>query len=169
MHQKIKIKTLVLPFTLIAFLIAMAANPQAASAHEWTLTVNGKVQKIKAKVVNFDGTNVLLEADNGVKKSFPINELTDEDLEYVKNIVVARQTAVSEQMNLKQFQQERLRNQLEYRDIWAVKLYASNGTYVIRRFLARSSREAIYRATQQFPNARIGGVRKIRREGSLQL
>ena len=169
MFGKIMIRSLILPLTLIGVLAATAAIPQAASAHEWTLTVNGKVQKVKAKIVDFDGKNVLLEADNGVKKSFPINELTDEDLEYVKNIVVTRQTAVQEQLNLKQLQQERLRNQLQYRDIWAVELYAPNGTYVIRRFLARSSRQAIYQAEQKFPNARVGGVRKIRREGSFQL
>ena len=169
MFPKLKIKTLIVLLTMFALWVAFAGNPNTASAHEWSLNVNGKVQKVKAKVVNFDGKNVLLEADNGVRKSFPINELTDEDLEYVKNIVVARQTAVQEKLNLKQLQQERLRNQLQYRDVWEVELFAPNGNYTLRRFLARSNRDAIYQAEQQFPNARIGGVRKVRREGSFQL
>ena len=169
MFLKLKMKALTLPLALVAFLVVSAGNPQTASAHEWTLTINGKVQKVEAKVVNFDGKNVLLQAANGVKKSFPINELTDKDLEYVKNIVVARQTAVQEQLNLKQLQQERLRNQLEYRDIWAVELYAPNGNYIVRRYLARNNLDAIYQAKRQFPNARVGVAQKIRREGSFQL
>ena len=163
----LNIKTLILPLAIV--LLAFAGISQNASAHEWTLKVNGKEQKIEAKVVDFDGKNVLLEADNGVRKSFPINELTDDDLEYVKNIVVARQTAVQEKLNLKQLQQERLNNQLQFRDIWEVQLYALDGTYILRRFLARNNYQAEVQAKRQYPNARIGGVRKVFRREGLQL
>ena len=169
MFPKSKTKALVLALAAIVFLVAFTGGPQTASAHEWSLKINGKVQKIKAKVVNFDGKNVVLEADNGVKKSFPINELTDEDLEYVKNIVVTRQTAVQESLNLKELQQQRLQNQLQFRDIWEVELYAPNGQYALRRFLARNNRDAVYQAQIQFPTARIGAVRKVRREGKFKL
>ena len=169
MVEKFKEQSLFRPGILLALLIAFVASTETASAHEWTLKVKGEVQKVEAKVVNFDGAKVLLEAKNGVQQAFPINELTDKDLEYFKNIVVARQTAVQEKLNLKTLQQERLRNQLTYRDIWEVQFYAPNGQYFRRQYLARNSQEATYQAHRDFPNARISGERKLRRDSRFGL
>ena len=161
MFPKLASKSLLLPVATAVLLISFAGAAATASAHEWTLKIEGKVQKVEAKIIDFDGTNVLLEASNGVRKKFPIVELDDADLEYLKNIVVTRQSAVQEKINLKQLEQERLQNQLTYRDIWEVQIYAPNGQYIRRRYLARSNQEAAYQAREDYPNARIGSERKI--------
>ena len=169
MFPKLKTKVLFLPLAIATLLVVIVGNPNPATAREWTLKIDGKVQKVEAKIVNFDGTNVLLEADNGVRKAFPITDLTDKDLAYVKNIVLTKQAKQQEKLNLKKLQQARLQNQLLFRDIWEVELYTADGRFFRRQYLARNNREAAYQARVQFPNARIGGERKIRREGSFQL
>ena len=156
--------TAFLPAALLVLLVVLLGNTKTASAHEWTLEVEGKSQKVEAKVVDLNAKEVVLEAKNGVRKNFPINELNDEDLEYLKNIVVVSQSKKQEQLNLKQLQQERLQNQLTYRDIWEVELYAPNGQRYIRQYLARNSREAAYRAQLENPRARIGAERKVQRD-----
>ena len=160
--------TAFLPAALLALLVAVFCNSEIASAHEWSLVIEGKPQKVEAKIVDFDGKEVVLEAKNGVRKPFPINELTDEDLEYLKNLVVVSQSKVQEKLNLKQLQQEQLQNQLTYRDIWEVQLIAPNGQTVLRRYLARNSGDAAYQARADYPNARVGTERKLFR-GNLGL
>ena len=123
------------PTALLVLLVAFFVSANTASAHEWTLKVEGKSQKIEAKVVDLTAKEVVLEAGNGVRKQFPINELNDEDLEYLKNIVVVSQSKVQEKLNLKQLQQEQLQNQLTYRDIWEVELTHPTGNGLYANFL----------------------------------
>ena len=49
--------------------------------------------------------------------------------------------------------------------MWELQLTAPNGNSITRRYLARSNMEASWYAVGEFPNARVGTARKLRRRG----
>ena len=151
--------------TYLVLLLAMLLGLVCATAfgHEWT--INGK--KIKAKPVDFDGAKVVLQDTRGKKKTLPVTELVAKDLQYLTNLVsienAKRQRGLQEQQILQQ--QFQLRAQFE--DVWVVRMVAANGETGWRNYFANNSLQAKQLAWQQFPDARIVGVQRMRRAGNL--
>lgn len=147
---------------MLAFFAAMSSD---AYGHQWTLKLNGKQTQVEAKVVDFDGQQVLLEAKNGARKAFKINELNDTDMHYLKDLLVTRQTAVQEKMSRQKLAMQETELEMQHYDLWELQLTAPNGNSITRRYLARSNMEASWYAVGEFPNARVGTARKLRRRG----
>ena len=147
---------------IVAAMVSVGSTTGVASAHEWTVKIEGKEQHVEAKVVNFDGQQVLLEASNGVKQSFPVDELNDSDTHYLSDIVVAKEAVAQNKTLKKELQVELNELRLGYNDVWAVQLIAPNGGTVVRNYLALNNRQAAILAHRDFPNARVGAMRKLR-------
>ena len=94
--------TLAIAFFGVVFVFGPLSD--IAQAHEWTVDVKGKKTKVEAKIIAFDGKKVQLEAENGVRKSFSIDDLNDDDLAYLKDYVVTREAAVQENLGKQQLQ-----------------------------------------------------------------
>ena len=150
-----KITTMTLAMLVIGF-------ASTANAHQWTLVVNGKSMKVDAKIIDVNATKVLLENEKGMQKAFAINELNDDDMAYLKDMMVIEQTRIQKAQVAAQREATQLISSLHNNDTWELILYAPNGNYITRQYFARSSLEARDYALRDFPNARIGGARKVR-------
>ncbi len=151
--------TKIITMTLAMLVIGLAST---ANAHQWTLVVNGKSMKVDAKVIDVNATRVLLENEKGIRKAFAINELNDEDMAYLKDMMVIKQTQIQKEQVAAQREATQLISNLHNNDTWELTLYAPNGNYVVRQYFARSNLEARHYALRDFPNARIAGARKVR-------
>ena len=149
-----KITTMTLAMLAIGF-------ASTANAHQWTLVVNGKSMKIDAKIIDVNATKVLLENEKGLQKAFASNELNDEDLAYLKDMMVIKQTQLQQQQVDAQREATQTISKLHNYDTWELALYAPTGDYITRQYFARSNLEARNYALHDFPNARIGGARKV--------
>ena len=149
----------------IALLVAMLTGLICSSAfgHEWT--VNGK--KVKAKAVNFDGSQVLLEDQRGKRKSFPINELTAEDLQHLTNLLSIRNAKIQQQLEKQQLEQQTAQLVSQFVNVWTVRMVAPNGDVAWRNYFAANSLQAKQLAWREFPNVQITGVQKLRRTGTI--
>ena len=157
--------TLTTRLSALALLFFFAANVSVASAHMWTVDVNNVPTLVEAKLVDFDGRQVLLEATNGVRKAVDVNDLNKDDQRYLRNFLIARQ-AVLQQTTVPQRTQGQVGAQffglpLERSDMWDLLLYAPDGTSITRRYPGRTNQEAFQLALQDFPNARIAAARRV--------
>lgn len=143
---------------LIAFLL-MGTLCASALGHEWT--INGK--KVKAKAVDFNGSQVLLENDKGKRKAFPINELHENDLQYLTNLLSIRNAEIQQRLEREQLAQQRTQLLAQFVDVWTVRMVAPNGELGMRNYFAANSAHAKQLAWQEFPNVRIAGVQRMRR------
>lgn len=159
-HQSTLAKHIPMAMVMVMamLIISLASN---ANAHEWTLDVASQSQKVEAKVADVNGTHVLLENTKGVQKAFPINELNDSDMNYLKGILAAKQVEIEKQQVKAQQEATSTNVRLQHDDIGELVLYAPNGRYITRQYSARSNIEASQYAHEEFPNARVGAVRKV--------
>ncbi|MFK7770448.1 MAG: hypothetical protein AB8B55_24775 [Mariniblastus sp.] len=148
---------------LVLFLsLALGLICAAAFGHEWT--VDGK--KVKAKPVDFNGTEVLLEDEKGKRKSIEINTLTAEDLQYLTNLLTIRNAGIQQKLERQQLQQQKAQLMSQFVDVWTVRLVAPNGETGWKNYFALDSRQAKQLAFNEFPNARVISVQRLRRAGS---
>ena len=127
--------------------------------HEWT--INGK--KVKAKVVDFNATHVLLEIKDGKRKSVAINTLESKDLQYLTNLATIRNGEVQRRLEASQLEQQRLQLLSQYSDVWTVSMIAPNGRLGWRNYFAVNSMQANQLALREFPNVRIVRTQRLRR------
>ena len=135
----------------------------SAIGHEWT--VDGK--KVKAKPVDFNGTKVLLEDQNGKQKAVPINELVAEDLQYLTNLLSIRNAEIQQYLEKQQIQQQQAQLMSRFVDVWTVRMVARNGTVGWRNYFAANSLQAQQQARREFSNVQITTVQRLRNSGAM--
>ena len=159
---KTRIKSLQIGVLLIvAMLVGLISS--SAFGHEWT--IDGK--KAKAKVVDFNGTQVLLENERGKRRAFPINELNSTDLQHLTNLLSIRNAEILKKLERQQIEQQQAQLISQFVDVWSVRMVAPNGQIGWKNYFAANSLQAKQQAWQEFPNVRITGVQRLRRAGAL--
>ena len=131
--------------------------------HEWT--VDGR--EVKAKAVDFNGSHVLLEDEFKNRKRVAINDLNARDMEYLSNMVSMRNSELQRKLQSEQLEQQRLQLLSQFTDLWAVSMVAPNGESAWRTYFAANSLLAEQQALREFPNVRVVGVQRIRRNDGL--
>ncbi|MEL7499213.1 MAG: hypothetical protein AAFN77_16515 [Planctomycetota bacterium] len=160
MAVQTKIRVLRNGFLLLLFLL-LGMFCATAMGHEWT--IDGK--KVEAKVVNYNQSHVLLEDNQGRRKSFAINSLNAEDLQYLTNLATIQQGEQQRVLAQQQLQQQQALLLSQYVDVWTVWMFDRNGRYGSRNYFATNSAQAIRLALQEFPQVRVSGVQRLRRPG----
>ncbi|MEM9412838.1 MAG: hypothetical protein AAGA30_17125, partial [Planctomycetota bacterium] len=131
-------------------------------SYEWT--INGV--KVTAKAIDFNGSQVILEDNNGSKKAVPVNELTAEDLQYLTNLLQIRNAEIQLQLERQQIRQQQAQLVSQFVDVWTVRMVAPNGETGWRNYFAANSLHAKQLAWNEFPNARITSVQRVRRSST---
>ena len=144
--------------TAVALAMLFASD---ALGREWT--VDGK--KVEAKLIDYDATQVFLEDANEEEandspKAVPINELTENDRDYLTKFASICDVKSREDLQLTPMRKDAVELPNASNKKWYISLVGPNGRYIERTVFAVDSHQASDLVLRQFSNARVVRVRK---------